>query len=96
MSHDDDHHPTGPGEGAEAPRRFAADRSAVLHADAHGLIRHELLTTSRRGLYLGSGDMRPPVMRPGADTLAQRPSRMGNTLRWPDGRITHISEDTTP
>jgi hypothetical protein len=96
MSHDDNHHPTGPGEGAQAPRRYAADPAAVLHPDAHARISRELLTTGRGGLHLGSGDVRPPVMRPGADTLAKRPSRMGDTLRWPDGRITHISEDTTP
>ena len=38
----------------------------------------------RRGL--GTGDARPPVLRPGALDAMQWPSRIGRELVWTDGR----------
>lgn len=95
--HDDgaEHHPTGPGQAAEARRRYVADASTQMHPSA--LTRDSLraMTSSRPRLHLGSGDMRTPVPRPGSLDLAALPSRMGNTLRWPDGRVTLINTSTT-
>ncbi len=59
--------------------------------DSAQLTAHQLLardTPSRPRSSLGTGDMRPPVMRPGADVAARLPSRMGAWRRWPDGRVT--------
>lgn len=49
----------------------------------------ELLTRSRR-TTMGNGDSKTPVLRPGAADAAQLPSRMGNRLRWRDGRIEQV------
>ena len=77
-----------PGSGAH--NRFAADPLAVL--DPHSACGHgrEQMTIGRPGACLGSGDKRPPVLRPGCGKFGQLPSRMGATLRWPDGRVTRL------
>ena len=41
---------------------------------------------SRPRCHLGSGDERPPVLRPGSGDALKLPSRFGSELRWPDGR----------
>lgn len=95
---DDDgpeHHPTGPGQAAQARRRYVADPAAQLHPNALGHNSLQAMTSSRPRLHLGSGDSRPPVPRPGSLDLAALPSRMGNTLRWPDGRVTLINTPNT-
>lgn len=50
---------------------------------------HELLamaTPSRPRTSMGTGDRRPPVLRPGSEVALQLPSRMGSELRYPGGR----------
>lgn len=43
--------------------------------------------TVARSARMGSGDKRPPIKRPGSERAAQLPSRVGNRLYWPDGRV---------
>lgn len=38
--------------------------------------------------YAATNTGRPPVPRPGSEDAARLPSRMGDRLHWPDGRIT--------
>jgi hypothetical protein len=55
----------------------------------------DLLTSSaQRRMTMGTGDMRPPVMRPGCMSSMQHPSRRGERLYYPDGRVTLL--DGTP
>lgn len=85
-----------PGAGQPLHNRFDADRAAVLdHHSAAGGGTH-MLTSSRPGTYLGSGDQRPPVLRPGSSAAGQLPSRMGATLRWPDGRVMPVVPPPAP
>jgi hypothetical protein len=79
----------GPASSAPLRNRFAADPSAVLAPGLAGLLDVRLMTIGRCTL-MGSGDKRPPVLRPGCGHCATLPSRMGQALRWPDGRITHL------
>lgn len=44
----------------------------------------------RRRLTLGTGDRRPPKLRPGSEVAAVLPSRWGDRLRWADGTITDL------
>ena len=56
---------------------------------APALTSHDLLaqqTPSRRRLRFGNGDIRPPVLRPGAEVALALPSRYGDTLVYADGR----------
>lgn len=46
---------------------------------------------SGRRQYLGIGDMRPPALRPGSEDAARLPSRMGDRLHWPDGRVSDLT-----
>lgn len=46
--------------------------------------------TAGRHLSMGSGDAKPPRLRPGSDVASRLPSRVGDTLRWPDGRVTGL------
>ena len=41
---------------------------------------------SRPHLRMGSGDSRPPVLRPGSEDAARLPSVRGRWRYWPDGR----------
>lgn len=53
------------------------------------LTQHEILAQQTPSLprsSLGTGDLRPPVMRPGSEVALQLPSRNGSERRWPDGR----------
>jgi hypothetical protein len=77
-----------PGEAAE---RQGQGPDLTLVCAAHALSSYRgaaVLIASRGGPHTGSGDARPPHIRPGARDAAALPSRMGNTLRWPDGRVT--------
>lgn len=89
MSRKPKHDGTDDGGPAGGPirNRFAADRTAVLDADLRTSTNAHLLTPSRSSV-MGSGDQRPPVLRPGCMMAASLPSRVGRTLRWPDGRVT--------
>ena len=80
-----------PGSGQALHNRFDVDRAAV--ADQHALSGHSgarAMTTGRGLPALGSGDARPPVIRPGAHLCSHLPSRVGNSLRWPDGAVTGL------
>ena len=72
---------------------YIADPSAAApELDSRYL---DLLTSSaQRRMTMGTGDMRPPVMRPGCMSSMQHPSRRGERLYYPDGRVTLI--DGTP
>ena len=84
---DDDHEPSG----QPLRHRFEADPTAVVHDNALPVIDVRLLTVGRPRAGLGSGDARPALHRPGSDVCHQLPSRVGNQLRWPDGRITDLN-----
>jgi len=74
-----------PGSGQPLHNRFAADPHALS-----GHIGHHALTTGRGLPALGSGDARPPIIRPGASMCSHLPSRTGQHLRWPDGAVTGL------
>ena len=80
----DDH----PGSGTHD--RFAADRAAVLDPHTASGTGMQRLTAGRHCVHMGTGDERPPVQRPGAHRADTMPSRVGDTLRWPDGRVTGL------
>ena len=85
-----DNSPDEPGSGKPLRNRFLADRMAV--ADHHAMTGTgtAAMTTGRGLPALGSGDARPPVIRPGAHLCSHLPSRTGNQLRWPDGAVTGL------
>lgn len=54
----------------------------------------KLEAARRANSYLGD-DVRTPSNRPGAMDAYALPSRIGNRLRWPDGRTTSLDHPTT-
>lgn len=77
------------------PRRAAvptpsANPMAALHPDAVGLIDPHLLTSGHTPAGPDCTTLPPPVIRPGSLDMTALPSRMGNRLHWPDGRITTL------
>jgi hypothetical protein len=50
-----------------------------------------LLTTGRRHPGLSAAERMPPLRREGTHVHGQIPSRMGNVLRYRDGRITDLA-----
>lgn len=76
--------------GVPVRNRFAADPVAMLCEAAAQRTDVRALTAGRQRAWLGSGERRALVLRPGAMACAGLPSRMGDTLRWPDGRITNL------
>lgn len=40
---------------------------------------------------MGTGDLRAPLDRPGSSTCSAFPSRRGNLLYYPDGRVTDLN-----
>lgn len=83
-------------EGAEVARRLgpfgkragAADATAAPAQTDDATPATTISAHSRRRLTLGTGDQRPPKLRPGSDDAAKLPSRMGKWLVWPDGSRT--------
>lgn len=71
-----------PGDGAID---VAADPYAAIHPEAAPFIDVRLLTSSR-AMLMGSGDVRPPVRRPGSMDAARLPSLMGGRLVYPEPR----------
>lgn len=45
---------------------------------------------------MGTGDLRPPVRRPGSADARNLPSRMGDRLHWPCGSTTDITPPGRP
>lgn len=74
------------GAGSGIRNRFRADPGAVIDP-AHNI---DLLVTGRRQAGLGTGDMRKPIDRAGSELAGRFPSRLGNRLYWPDGRVTDV------
>lgn len=77
-----------PGDGTPVRNKFAANPSAMLDPHAacgHG---HTAMTSGRRASSMGTGDARPPVLRPGSQDAAALPSRTGWNLRLPNGTTT--------
>lgn len=70
--------------------RYDADPLGALHPSARETTDVHAMTVSRGTRGMGSGDARPPVMRPGATLANTLPSRTGSVLRWPDGRVTKV------
>lgn len=81
---------------AEPRKPYAANPHAALCPAAQSMTDTAALTVGRPRAWLGSGDARPQAHRPGADACAQLPSRTGNTLRWPNGRVTDLSGTPLP
>lgn len=81
--HDDD----ATASGIPLRHAFRADPSAVAEPG----IDTSLMTGCGRSVALGSGDARAPVDRPGAAEAQQHPSRRGDRLYYPDGRVTDLS-----
>ena len=79
-----------PGTGVIRDCRAADPLQVLDDHTARGTAGIEALTSSRSCRAMGSGDARPPVMRPGAAVAASLPSRTGKLLRWPDGRVTKV------
>lgn len=79
-----------PGTGKPVRNRYAADPGAVLDSHAGRAHGTRALTASRPGAHQGSGDARPPVLRPGCQRAQTLPSRVGHYLQWPDGRRTGL------
>lgn len=52
---------------------------------------YPLLTGCGRYALAGTGDLRPPVPRAGSLQVRQHPSRRGNRLYYPDGRVTDLA-----
>lgn len=69
-------------------QRFAANPAQA--APHIGFLHRHLLTSSASRRGAGTGDLRSPAMRPGATEATQYPSRTGDRLRWPDGRVTTL------
>lgn len=61
---------------------YKADRTKALHPDARGEVWHGM-TGAKPALLLGTGDRKPPVLRPGALDAAALPSLMGGRLVYP-------------
>lgn len=81
---------TAPKDPTRTASPYKADPEGCIHPEARQLISTHLLTLGRSTTVLGNGDARPPVLRPGAMDAARLPSRMGQQLRWPDGRATPL------
>lgn len=79
------------GVGAGIRNRFSPSAAEALAPQLRTNTSAHLLSVGRCTL-MGSGDRRPPVLRAGSMAHASLPSRMGNTLRWPDGRVTPAHE----
>ncbi len=63
--------------------------AVVVAGQGEGPSAHELLaraTPSRPRSGMGTGDLRAPPMRPGADEAMKLPSLINGHRRWPDGR----------
>lgn len=86
------------GDASAKPVRhqFEADPTKVLHPSVPPGTAVQLLTVGRPRAALGSGDARPVLPRAGSEVFRQLPSRTGNTLRWPDGRVTDLSGTPLP
>lgn len=66
--------------GAASPEPGAAEPTATN--GQHAPLRHRS--------SMGTGDQRPPVRRPGSADARNLPSRLGDHLHWPCGRITEV------
>lgn len=71
--------------------RFAPEAAEALTPALRDRVSPHLMSVGRC-MLMGSGDKRPPVLRPGSQTCAALLSRVGRTLRWPDGRVTPADE----
>ena len=67
-----------------------ADGAQPLQWDDHAMKGLRGAPPCGRRSHAGSGDLRAQVPRPGSTAAAALPSRVGRTLRWPDGRITTL------
>jgi hypothetical protein len=63
------------------------DDSALPRKDEPMQLGQGMAAAITRNGYAGTGDLRPPVYRPGSDDAAKLPSRIGNRLHYRDGRV---------
>lgn len=75
--------------------RFAANIADALEPALQGRVELQAMLTGRT-LLMGTGDRRPPVLRPGCMRANTLPSRTGRWLRWPDGRVTGLNGELQP
>lgn len=73
--------------------RAEPEKAASAHLQPADYAR---MTGAGRVHTLGSGDVRPLVPRAGSMQAAQYPSRQGDRLHWPDGRVTTLSGTVLP
>ena len=78
-----DEHELADEDTSRTPRQpYKADRSKALHPDARGDVWHAM-TGAKPALLMGTGDRKPPVLRPGAQDAAALPILMGGRLVYP-------------
>lgn len=84
--------PASGGPGSAPRSRYKADAAKALHPTLLGSGAVVSMTGGcHRSRWLSPVSVqRPPVLRPGAEDANRLPSRVGRTLRWPDGRVNPI------
>ena len=77
----------------EQERRISALAPGLLTLGVGGKVSSpaaHLLTRSPRRTAASTADLAEPALRPGALATVELPSRIGNSLHYRDGRITHM------